>query len=59
MASSTISPSATATVDSVPATLEAVSAFVASLDQHPFGALVLIIILVTIVVAIVRRGTRT
>ncbi len=54
----TINTPATATVDSVPAALEAVSAFVASLDQHPFGALVLIIILITITVAIVRQGTR-
>ena len=53
-----VTPPATATIDAAPAALEAVSAFVASLDQHPFGALVLIIIIVTIVIAIVRREAR-
>lgn len=54
----TINNPATVTIDAVPTALEAVSAFVAALDQHPFGALVLIIILVTIVVAVVKREAR-
>ncbi len=54
----TINNPATVTIDSGRTALEAVSAFVASLDQHPFGALVLIIIIVTIVVAVVRREAR-
>lgn len=53
----TINTPATATVDSVPAALEAISAFLASLDQHPFGALVLTIIFIAVAVALAKRGT--
>ncbi len=62
MTINTFNPSAAvvaaAAVNAVPAAFDAASAFVASLDQHPFGALVLTILLVAVVVAVVKWSAR-
>jgi hypothetical protein len=42
-------------VSFLPSFVDAVSAFVVTLDQHPFGSLVLIFILILVVVVSIRR----